>query len=68
VVKAVQDQVAKGIHLQQNCMVSRPMVELIDRLTGLVPAGLSKFFFNCESPPQQKLLAADERFGGMRSW
>ena len=58
VVAAVQEQVAKGIHLQQNCMVSRPVVELLDRMTGaggVLPPHLSRVFFNvsgteaCES-------------------
>ena len=48
VVKAVQDQVAKGIHLQQNCTISQPTVELLERLAELAPKGISRFFFNCE--------------------
>ena len=32
VVEAVREQVGKGIHLQQNCGISRPVVELIEAL------------------------------------
>lgn len=46
-MKAVQEQVAKGIHLQQNCVISRPVVELLERLNKHTPEGISKFFFNC---------------------
>lgn len=48
VVKAVQEQVAKGIHLQQNCTISRPVVQLLDKLTEVMPEGLTRYFFNCE--------------------
>lgn len=47
VVAAVQDQVAKGIHLQQNCTISRPVVELLEVLNENTPKELTKFFFNC---------------------
>ena len=47
VVKAVQDQVSKGIHLQQNCNISKPVVELIEKLSQNAPKGISRFFFNC---------------------
>ena len=46
VVEAIQKQAALGIHLQQNCGISRPTVELIERLNEVAPEGLSRFFFN----------------------
>jgi len=47
VVEAVREQVGKGIHLQQNCGISRPLVALIEKLNANTPAELTKFFFNC---------------------
>lgn len=47
VVAAVTEQVAKGIHLQQNCGISQPVVQLIERLVDIAPKGISRFFFNC---------------------
>ena len=47
VVEAVREQVGKGIHLQQNCGVSRPLVELCEALNANTPSELSRFFFNC---------------------
>jgi hypothetical protein len=46
VVQAIKDQVEKGIHLQQNLVQSPVMAELMLRLRDIVPAGLSRFFFN----------------------
>lgn len=48
VVEAVREQVGKGIHLQQNCTISRPTVELLEKLDANTPPELSRFFFNCE--------------------
>ena len=56
VVEAVREQVGKGIHLQQNCTISRPVVELIEKLNDNTPEELSKFFFNCAS--QRGVVAA----------
>ena len=36
----------KGIHLQQNCMISQPMVHLCEKLTEITPKGLNRYFFN----------------------
>jgi hypothetical protein len=47
VVEAVRSQVGKGIHLQQNCTISRPVVELLEKLNDATPPELSRFFFNC---------------------
>jgi len=46
VVAAVAAQVAKGAHLQQNCMISQPTLRLLEALSAAVPAPLSRFFFN----------------------
>lgn len=46
VVKAAQAQLEKGIHLQQNILMSPVVGELITRLTEIVPKPLSRFFFN----------------------
>ena len=46
VVAAVRDQVGKGIHLQQNCCISQPVVSLIERLVDGTPPGIDRFFFN----------------------
>ncbi len=48
VAEAIAEQVKNGIHLQQNCMISQPMVALLEKLNEVAPAGLSRFFFNCE--------------------
>ena len=47
-VAAIVEQASRGIHLQQNCGISPPTVALIERLAapGVMPAGLSRFFFN----------------------
>lgn len=42
----------KGIHLQQNCMISQPMVHLCEKLTEVAPKGLSRFFFNGKFVPR----------------
>jgi hypothetical protein len=47
VVAAITAQVQNGIHLQQNCMISEPVLELIEELKLIAPPGLSRFFFNC---------------------
>ena len=47
VVAAITAQVQNGIHLQQNCMISQPMLELLDELKLCAPKGLTRFFFNC---------------------
>jgi 4-aminobutyrate aminotransferase-like enzyme len=44
----VQEQVAKGIHLQQNCCISRPLVALLEKLSTVMPEGIERFFFNGE--------------------
>ena len=46
VVAAVAAQMAKGAHLQQNCMISQPMLRLLEALHAATPKGLSRFFFN----------------------
>lgn len=47
VAAAICAQVQNGIHLQQNCMISQPTLELIEELKLCAPKGLSRFFFNC---------------------
>jgi 4-aminobutyrate aminotransferase len=47
VVAAVAAQMAKGAHLQQNCMISQPVLRLLEALHEATPKGLSRFFFNC---------------------
>lgn len=47
VVAAITEQVKNGIHLQQNCMISQPVLALLEKLGQVAPAGLSRFFFNC---------------------
>ena len=47
VVAAITKQIQDGIHLQQNCMISQPMVALCEKLAEIAPKGLSRFFFNC---------------------
>jgi 4-aminobutyrate aminotransferase len=46
IVAAVSDQMKKGAHLQQNCMISQPMLRLLEKLNECTPSGLSRFFFN----------------------
>lgn len=46
VVAAVHEQMKKGAHLQQNCMISQPMLRLLEKLNECTPSGLSRFFFN----------------------
>jgi len=46
VVAAAQAQMAKGIHLQQNIVMSPTIAELMVRLQEIVPKELTKFFFN----------------------
>jgi 4-aminobutyrate aminotransferase len=48
VVAAIQEQAAKGIHLQQNCTISKPVVALLERLDKVTPPEVSRFFFNGE--------------------
>lgn len=43
----MQEQVAKGIHLQQNCTISQPVCELLEKMDKATPKHLSRFFFNC---------------------
>jgi len=46
VVQAIQAQAAKIIHSQANIAYHRPMLELVDELLPLVPAGLDSFYFS----------------------
>lgn len=46
VVAAVQAQAAKVIHAQINIYYHRPILELIEALQPVVPAGLDRFFFS----------------------
>jgi 4-aminobutyrate aminotransferase len=46
VVQAIQAQAAKIIHSQANIAYHRPMLELVDELVPLVPAGLDSFYFS----------------------
>lgn len=46
VVAAIQEQATKGFHLQQNCMISQPMLQLLETLDDSTPEGISRFFFN----------------------
>lgn len=57
VVAAITKQIQDGIHLQQNCMISQPTIALCEKLLEVAPKGLSRFFFNCASPPRVALPA-----------
>ncbi|MFZ1405683.1 MAG: aminotransferase class III-fold pyridoxal phosphate-dependent enzyme, partial [Anaerolineae bacterium] len=46
VVAAAQAQVARLIHGQANIVYHRPMLDLIEALLPIVPAGLDTFFFS----------------------
>ncbi len=46
VVEAVQAQVEKLIHGQANIVYHRPMLQLVEKLSGVVPEGLDGFFFS----------------------
>jgi 4-aminobutyrate aminotransferase len=46
VVAAIQSQAAKLIHGQINIVYHRPMLDLIEALLPVVPAGLESFFFS----------------------
>jgi 4-aminobutyrate aminotransferase-like enzyme len=58
VVAAITAQVQNGIHLQQNCMISEPVLELIEELKLIAPPGLSRFFFNCARSARALAVAA----------
>lgn len=45
-VAAIAEQAAKGIHLQQACLLSTVLPELGERLARVAPEGLSRAFFN----------------------
>mmetsp|Transcript_104633 Transcript_104633/g.293220 ORF Transcript_104633/g.293220 Transcript_104633/m.293220 type:complete len:455 (-) Transcript_104633:119-1483(-) len=45
VVKAVQEQASKAVHIQQSCYYSSDVLKLIDRLQPLMPKGIESFFF-----------------------
>lgn len=47
VVAAIAGQAGKGIHLQQNCVISPPVVDLLQALSGVFPPTHQRFFFNC---------------------
>src|SRR5688572_11012180 len=46
VVKAIQDQAARLLHGQANIVYHQPMIELVEELLTVVPAGLDSFFFS----------------------
>lgn len=46
VVKAIQEQAAKLIHGQVNIVYSPAILDLVDRVKSVVPAGLDGFFFS----------------------
>lgn len=46
VVRAAQEQCAKLIHGQANILYHRPMLQLVEELRTIVPAGLDSFFFS----------------------
>jgi hypothetical protein len=52
----VQEQVAKGIHLQQNCMISQPTLRLLEKMDEITPDGIGRFFFNCACTVIQRSL------------
>lgn len=47
VAAAIAEQARNGLHLQQNCMISQPVLALLESLAEVAPEGLSRFFFNC---------------------
>lgn len=46
VVRAAQEQCAKLIHGQANILYHQPMLQLVEELRTIVPAGLDSFFFS----------------------
>lgn len=46
VVQAIQDQAAKLIHGQANMVIHRPMLNLAQELSGILPEPLRSFFFS----------------------
>jgi 4-aminobutyrate aminotransferase len=46
VVAAAQEQVAKVIHAQANIVYHRPMLELVEELSSILPPHLHSFFFS----------------------
>ena len=46
VVAAIRDQAGRLIHGQINIVYHRPILELIEELLGIVPAGIDRFFFS----------------------
>lgn len=46
IVRAAQEQCAKLIHGQANILYHRPMLQLVEELRTIVPAGLDSFFFS----------------------
>lgn len=45
VVKAVQDQAAKILHAQANIVYHKPMIQLTEELSRLLPQRLDTYFF-----------------------
>lgn len=45
VVAAAQEQIAKIIHAQYTTVMHRPLLDLVDRLGEVLPAGLDRMFF-----------------------
>ncbi|MGB6003349.1 MAG: aminotransferase class III-fold pyridoxal phosphate-dependent enzyme, partial [Ornithinimicrobium sp.] len=45
VVQAAQEQVGKMIHAQYTTVMHRPLLDLVDRLGEVLPAGLDRVFF-----------------------
>ncbi len=46
VVQAIQEQAAKLLHGQVNIVFHPPLLELVEELHAIVPAGLDRFFFS----------------------
>ncbi|WP_010146049.1 aspartate aminotransferase family protein [Serinicoccus profundi] len=45
VVAAAQEQVAKIVHAQYTTVMHRPLLDLVDRMSDVLPAGLDSMFF-----------------------
>lgn len=45
VVAAAQEQVAKIVHAQYTTVMHRPLLDLVDRMSEVLPAGLDSMFF-----------------------
>lgn len=45
VVAAAQEQIAKVIHAQYTTVMHRPLLDLVDRMSEVLPAGLDRMFF-----------------------